>query len=103
MLEPLRLPTRVVLPFLVMIVLSLITPRVDKKPLDRFYVKMKTPVDPDPEIDRREIEKSYADPTRFDDKRLFSIGGLEFQRPGVADIVGFVACFAVLGNQAFFF
>lgn len=94
-LETLRLPTRVVLPFVVMILLSLITPRVKKEPLDRFYVKMKTPVDPEPELDARELAASYADPTRFDHKRLISRFGLEFQRPGMRDIVGFVVCFVI--------
>ena len=95
MLETLRLPTRVLLPFVVMIVLSLITPRVKKEELDRFYVKMKTPVDPDPEADKREIELSYADPARFDDKRLFKCCDLEFQRPKPVDIIGFIVCFMV--------
>lgn len=94
-LETLRLPTRVFLPFVVMILLSLITPRVKKEPLDRFYVKMKTPVNPQPELDKLEIEASYADPTRFDHRRLTSRFGLEFQRPTTIDVVGFVVCFAV--------
>ncbi len=94
-LETLRLPTRVVLPFVVMILLSLITPRVKKKELDRFYVKMKTPVDPNPALDRRELDKSYAQPDRFDQKRLTGVLGLEFQRPKFSDVLGFVVCFLV--------
>lgn len=94
-LETLRLPTRVVLPFVVMILLSLVTPRPEKQRLDRFYVKMKTPVRPDPEEDRREIELSHQDPSRFDHRRLFSFGGLEFQKPKLVDVVGFVVCFAI--------
>lgn len=95
MLETLRLPTRVILPFVVLIVLSCVTPRVKRQPLDRFYAKMKTPVDPDPEADKQQMEKSYADPTRFDHKRLFPWFGLEFQKPKWADILGFVVCFAI--------
>lgn len=94
-LQTLRLPTRVVLPFLVMIVFSLVTPRVDRAALDRFYVKMKTPVVPDPEADRQEMEASYADPQRFDHRRLLPILGLEMQRPKLLDIVGFVVCFVI--------
>ncbi len=95
MVETLRLPTRVVLPFVVMIALSLITPRVKKEELDRYYVKMKTPVNPDPEADRKELELSYQDPTRFDEKRLFNCCGLEFQRPNPVDIIGFIVCFII--------
>ncbi len=94
-LETLRLPTRVVLPFLVIVLFSLVTPRGDKRVLDRFYVKMKTPVDPNPELDRREMEASYREPWRFDDRRLLPRFGLEIQRPNLADVVGFVVCFAV--------
>jgi SSS family solute:Na+ symporter len=78
-----------------MILLSLITPRDKKELLDRFYVKMKTPVDPDPEADKQAIEASYADPARFDDKRLVKAFGLEFQRFSVEDVVGFVVCFLI--------
>ncbi|NQT15513.1 MAG: sodium:solute symporter family protein [Planctomycetes bacterium] len=94
-LNTLRLPTRVILPFVVMILLSLITPRVGKAGLDRYYVKMKTPVNPDPEADQRELAISYEDPSRFDHKRLVSRFGLEMQRPNREDIVGFVVCFLI--------
>jgi len=94
-LETLRLPTRVILPFLVAIVLSLITPRCSKGALDRFYVKMKTPICSDPEEDHRELEKSYADPSRYNHKRLIPKFDLEIQRPTKADIVGFLVCVAV--------
>jgi SSS family solute:Na+ symporter len=100
-LETLRLPTRLVLPFVVMILLSLVTPRGNKEVLDRYYVKMKTPVDPDPEADAAELELSYSDPSRFDHQRLFPSWGLEIQKPKLLDVIGFVAafavCFAIIG------
>jgi SSS family solute:Na+ symporter len=103
-LETLRLPTRLVLPFVVMILLSLITPQGDRDVLDRYYVKMKTPVDPDPEIDVSEVEASYLDPSRFDHRRLFPFFGLEIQKPKLLDVVGFVVafgiCFAIIGLTA---
>lgn len=94
-LETLRLPTRIVLPFIVMILLSLITPRQEKAALDRYYVKMKTPVDPDPEADRRELELSLENPSRFDSRRLLKFGGLEMQRPTAIDVLGFVVSFVI--------
>jgi len=99
-LETLRLPLRVVLPFVVMVLLSLITPRVDKRVLDRYYVKMRTPVDPDPAADKRLMEASYRDTSRWADRRLFRFFGLEFQKPKLLDIAGFVIsfiiCFAII-------
>ncbi|MBN2475354.1 MAG: sodium:solute symporter family protein [Pirellulales bacterium] len=94
-IETLRLPTRAVLPFLIMIVLSLITPRARKEALDRYYVKMKTPVDPDPVIDQQQLELSYKNPTRFDHRRLLPLFGLEFQKPRLIDVAGFVGSFVV--------
>lgn len=95
MLETLRLPPRLITPFLVLILLSFITPRNRRESLDRYYVKMKTPVSPDPETDRKELQASYEDPSRFDHKKLFRGTNLEIQIPTWGDIVGFIACFGV--------
>ena len=95
MLETLRLPTRMVLPFVVMILLSLVTPRGDRKLLDRFYVKMKTPVNPDPAADDAEMEASYRAPARFDDRRLLPFLGLEIQKPKPVDVAGLVVAFGI--------
>ena len=78
-----------------MIIASLLTKPNSKKALDRLYVKMKTPVNPDPEQDSREIDVSYAKPNRFDDRKLFPGTQLEFQRPTAMDFWGFLACFAI--------
>ncbi|MDO4586116.1 MAG: hypothetical protein Q4C95_02345 [Planctomycetia bacterium] len=94
-LETFRLPTRLFLPFLFLIGLSLITPQGNKELLDRYYVKMKTPVDPNPEIDKKEMELSYANPNRFDDKRLFKFWGLEFNKPTLVDAAGFILSFLI--------
>jgi hypothetical protein len=94
-LEALRLPTRLVLPFVFLILLSFVTPRGEEAQLDRYYVKMKTPVDPDPEKDAEEMRLSYEDPHRFDDKRLIKRWGLEFNKPNAVDIIGFIASFAI--------
>lgn len=94
-LATLDLPFKILAPFLVMILASLFTPPNDKKALDRLYVKMKTPVKPDPEEDEAELQKSYADPARFDDRKLFPGTNLEVQRPTRYDLVGFLVCFAL--------
>lgn len=99
-LETLRLPPKIIAPFLLMVLFSLITPAGSKAALDRYYVKMKTPVAADPLSDLRELELSYAQPDRFDYRRLFHFAGLEFQRPTLADSLGFVGsvigCFVIL-------
>jgi len=94
-LSTLDLPFKIIAPFFVMILVSLFTQPNSKKALDRLYVKMKTPVDPDPEQDEAEIDVSYAKPDRFDDRKLFPGTQLEFQRPTKMDFWGFVGCFAI--------
>ncbi len=89
-LQTLRLPPRLIAPFVVMILLSFVSRPGSKESLDRYYVKMKTPVKPEPEEDKRELELSYAQPDRFDDKKMFPSTNLEIQKPTFADVAGFV-------------
>ncbi|MEM7011431.1 MAG: sodium:solute symporter family protein [Verrucomicrobiota bacterium] len=100
-IETLRLPTRVLLPFLVLIIASYFTPRNTKEALDKYYVKMKTEVDPDPAADEANLRVSHDNPSRFDDRKIFKKGDLEFVVPRPKDIIGFVAavivCFLVIG------
>jgi len=94
-LKTLEFPFKIIAPFLVMIIASLLTKPNSKKALDRLYVRMKTPVDPEPEKDEAELEKSYADPSRFDRNKLFPETNLEIQRPTQMDLLGFLVCFAI--------
>jgi len=94
-LSTLDLPFKIVAPFLVMILVSLITKPNSKESLDRLYVRMKTPVDPDPEADRKALEESYAKPDRFDDRKMFPGSQLEIQKPSKLDFWGFIGCFAI--------
>ena len=84
-----------------MIIASLLTKPNSKEALDRLYVKMNTPVDSDPTNDRAQMERSYAQPDRFDARKLFQNSNLEFQRPTPLDFWGiigcFVICFAIIG------
>ena len=93
-----ELVPKIVMPFLVMIIASLLTKPNRREALDRFYVKMKTTTEIDPEKDREELELYYAEPDRYDHKKLFPGTALEFQRPGRADIAGFaLSCLGVVG------
>ena len=94
-LKTLEFPFKIIAPFLVMIIASLLTQPNSKKALDRLYVRMKTPVEPDSRKDEVELEKSYADPSRFDHQKLFPGTGLEVQKPTKLDFLGFLLCFAI--------
>jgi len=85
----------VVVPFLILFVVSWLTPRTERWRTERFYARMQTPVAPTPEEDEAEVERSYADPRRFEGRRLFKNSNWEFYKPNRQDVVGFIACCAV--------
>ncbi|MDA1049066.1 MAG: sodium:solute symporter family protein [Planctomycetota bacterium] len=94
-LDTLSLPPKIIMPFLVMILFSLITPRNSKESLDRYYSKMKTPVVPDHEQDRKNLEEAFANVEALEARKLFPGTSLEFQRPTKVDIIGVIVCFVV--------
>ena len=97
--ETIRILIRTIVPFLILVGVSLLTRRDDKAVLDRFFVKMKTPVESDPEEDARQLELSYADPRRFDERNLFGPGSdWEFNKWNRTDTTGFlISCAAAIG------
>lgn len=97
--ETLRIVTRTLVPFLIIILVSLFTrhTREEEELLDRFYVRMKTPVAKTPEQDRLEVEASYADVTRFDHLKLFPGSNWQFTRWDRTDTMGFILALLMVG------
>jgi len=79
-------------PIIVLIVVSLLTRPTDTARLDRFYVRLKTPVAATLDEDARAVEESYANPRRFDDQKLFPNSNWEFTKWDRVDTLGFFAC-----------
>jgi SSS family solute:Na+ symporter len=100
-LATMELPPKIVLPFLVMILFSLVTKPNSKESLDRYYSKMKTPVVPDPEADLRNLEEAYQNVEALEQRKLFPGSSLEIQKPTRTDWIGFLVClamcFAIIG------
>ena len=85
-----------ILPILMLVSISFVTRNKGlEENIARFYVKMKTPVIADPELDKAELEKSYADPTRFDHLKLFPKSNWEFCKWTKVDTYGFLATSAL--------
>jgi SSS family solute:Na+ symporter len=103
--ETIRIGIRTTVPFIIFIIISLITKRDDKEMLDRFFVKMKTRVNTDHDEDAREMELSYANPDRFNQKKLFPNSDWEFDKWTAEDTVGFAisvaGVFVVIGFLMF--
>ena len=94
--ETIRVIIRTITPFLILILTALLTRPDDKKYLDRFYVRMKTKVNSDPEKDKEEIALSYKNPQRFDHHKLFPNSNWELYKWDKEDTIGFGAAVGVL-------
>jgi SSS family solute:Na+ symporter len=88
--ESIRMSIRTVLPFVVLIIVSLLTHPEEKQRLDKFYVKMKTPIYGNKNEQAAELAKSYDDPTRFDYKKMFRNSNWEFEKFDSTDLKGIV-------------
>lgn len=91
------------LPILIILVVSLLTPPTDPVRVGRFYVRLKTPVAVTLEQDALDVQAGYADPKRFDHHKLFPRSQWEFTRWDRADTLGFISCCALVGFILIFF
>ncbi|MHC4122546.1 MAG: sodium:solute symporter family protein [Planctomycetota bacterium] len=88
--QTIRVLIRTITPFVILVVIALFTKSDETKRLDRFFVKMKTPVLVDREKDSEELAKSYATPDRFKHVKLFPNSSWEFDKWDKVDTIGFV-------------
>ncbi len=96
--ETISILFRILVPFVVLLLVGLCTKPQAAEHLDRFYAKLRTPVQPDPELDAHEIEMTMADPVRYNGGRLFPRSHWEFNRWDRADWHGvFVTSAAAVG------
>jgi len=91
------------LPILILIVVSLLTRPADPARVARFYVRMKTPVGATLEEDAQAVAASYAEPSRYDDRKLFPKSTWEFTKWDRRDALGFAGCCALVGFILVFF
>lgn len=87
----------VLLPMLIIVVASLLTRPTDPARVARFHARLKTPVAATLEADAAEVERSYADPGRFDRQKLFPRSDWEFTKWNRQDYLGFLGCCALVG------
>jgi len=87
--QTIRILIRMIVPFLILIIVALLTKQDDEAMLDRFFAKMKTKVQIDKEADRKEIELSYAEPSRFDHLKIWPDSDWEFLKWDREDSIGF--------------
>lgn len=93
-LATLGLIEKIISPFVVMVVVSFFTTKNSTAALDRYYKKMRTPVDPDLKLDQQNLDAVYAEPAMDEQLKLFPGSSIEINRPTRTDIVGFVVMMA---------
>ncbi len=100
-LEAWRIFVRLAIPFVLLMGFSFLTPRQHQASLDRYFAKMKTPVERDPVADERALQQAYDNPQRCEHAKLFPGSDWEISRPRRSDITGFlvsiVICWLIVG------
>jgi len=86
----------ILVPFLIIILVSLFTRRNSVEGLDQFYGRLQTPVRGTPEDDAREMELTRRQPTRFRQNKLFPNSSVELLKPTRRDLLGFLAIWGVV-------
>jgi SSS family solute:Na+ symporter len=84
-------------PFLLLFLLSLVTKPAPKADLDRFFVRIHTPVQATPELDEKTVQEAYADPDRFRSRKIWPRSAWEIMKPGKWDIIGFGGSWLLVG------
>ena len=95
--ETLRILFRTLLPFLILIVTSLLTRPDPEDVLNRFYAKMRTKVIPEPDADAEEVARSLQNPSRFNHLLVFPKTQFEIYKWDKQDWIGFILSVAGVG------
>jgi hypothetical protein len=85
-------------PFVLLILVSLLTRPPEKSRIDQFFGRMKTPVGATPKEEEAAMEATRRDPNRFQHTKLFPNSSWEFARWDKVDTIGFLICCAVSGS-----
>ena len=76
--------------YILMIVGSLLGPRMPEEKLDAFYARVHTPVNTNRSEDQKNVQESLEQPRKFEQYKLFKSRDLELLKPGKVDTVGFL-------------
>jgi SSS family solute:Na+ symporter len=86
--EAISISIRLIFPFLAVILVGLFTKPVPKDVLDRFYVKLRTPVNEDHDQDAIDVAENQKHPERTEHVLLFPNSNWEFQKQSRYDVIG---------------
>ncbi|HJO37285.1 MAG: sodium:solute symporter family protein [Vicinamibacterales bacterium] len=84
-------------PFVLLFLFSALTAPVAPAAVERFFAKLRTPVQPTAALDAAALEGAYADPRRFEDDKIFPGSAWEVMKPGRIDYLGFGGSWVLVG------
>jgi len=84
-------------PFLLLFLLSFITKPVPKRELDKFFAKMRTPVQPTEEEEKKAIEYAYHHSDEMENIKILPGSNWEIYKPGWKDLFGFGGSWILVG------
>jgi len=84
-------------PFILLILLSFVTKPLSKKHMDRFFAKMHTPVQKNPEEEDKALEAAYKNPDKYRHQKLFPKSQWEILKPTKMDALGFGGSWVLVG------
>jgi len=95
--ETIRMLTRLIFPFLILIIVSLMTKADTSLKTERFFLKMRTRVRGlGPDEDKKDLERAYNNPEETRKVLLFPNTSLEVYRWNKQDFVGFFVAIGVV-------
>lgn len=86
----------VIVPFILLIAVSLVTRPNSDRSLREFYARVHTPVVADPELDAQMVQAKIDNPELVEQNKIFPGTNWEFWRPTRFDILGLLACFGIV-------
>ena len=96
--ESIRLLIRLIAPFFILVLVSLFTPQDKSRRLERFFIKMRTPVlGGSQEEDKARLEQHYKNPEITQSLLVFKTGHWEFYRWKRFDWLGFGLAWVIVG------
>ncbi|MCL5019081.1 MAG: sodium:solute symporter family protein [Patescibacteria group bacterium] len=97
-IETLRLPFKIFLPILIILIVSLFTTPVRNEKMERFFTKMRLMVNPDPNKDKENLEAALRNPESLRHIKLLPESNFEIYKLNKEDVVGFlIICLIVVG------
>jgi SSS family solute:Na+ symporter len=83
---------QVIMPFLILIGVSLLTRPPDNKVLNAVFARLRTPVSDVPDGDKKQIQKYMDNPHIYDHQKLFPKSKWEVLKPDRISALGFLSC-----------